>query len=545
MLKTLYYLDRNNDYAKRLSKRLLQDPSFPYEVVFLSAETSSPAALDGKTEAVLLFAEGERSFSDKVSLPKIMLTEAPSRENDRSLCKYQPYPTLVAELLKKMEKAEKSGENDTFSDLHNRLLSELQKTIPLDEDLSDEELHRKIEVLLSEDPGLLLTDEEKKAHEALLFAALRRFDLLSILMDDPSVTEVMINGASKIFLEKGGKVEQSDRKFTSEERLIGMIQRISAFSDRRINASVPMADAGLPDGSRVNMVLPPVSLSGPVVTVRRFPEQPVTMEDLIEWGSISRAAAEYLQVLVRCRYTLFISGGTGAGKTTFLQALAGMIPQNERVITIEDSPELQIRNLPNLVRLATRPANLEGLREITVRQLLRNALRMRPDRIIVGEIRGAEALDMLQAMNTGHDGSISTGHGNSAKDMLFRIETMCMMADHLLPLQAIRQQISSALDLLVHLSRFRDGSRRVTGIYELRGMQEGEIVAAPLFIFREEGEEDGKIKGRLYRTKERLQNREKLQIYGGRLPKAEDPAGGTAEGGGHPAAAPGTEPDFL
>ena len=545
MLKTLYYLDRNNDYAKRLSKRLLQDPSFPYEVVFLSAETSSPAALDGKTEAVLLFAEGERSFSDKVSLPKIMLTEAPSRENDRSLCKYQPYPTLVAELLKKMEKAEKSGENDTFSDLHNRLLSELQKTIPLDEDLSDEELHRKIEVLLSEDSGLSLTEEEKKAHEALLFAALRRFDLLSILMDDPSVTEVMINGASKIFLEKGGKVEQSDRKFTSEERLIGMIQRISALSDRRINASVPMADAVLPDGSRVNMVLPPVSLSGPVVTVRRFPEQPVTMEDLIEWGSISRAAAEYLQVLVRCRYTLFISGGTGAGKTTFLQALAGMIPQNERVITIEDSPELQIRNLPNLVRLATRPANLEGLREITVRQLLRNALRMRPDRIIVGEIRGAEALDMLQAMNTGHDGSISTGHGNSAKDMLFRIETMCMMADHLLPLQAIRQQISSALDLLVHLSRFRDGSRRVTGIYELRGMQEGEIVAAPLFIFREEGEEDGKIKGRLFRTKERLQNREKLQIYGGRLPKAEDPTGGTAEGSGHPAAAPGTEPDFL
>ncbi len=396
MLKTLYYLDRNNDYAKRLSKRLLQDPSFPYEVVFLSAETSSPAALDGKTEAVLLFAEGERSFSDKVSLPKIMLTEATSRENDRSLCKYQPYPTLVAELLKKMEKAEKSGENDTFSDLHNRLLSELQKTIPLDEDLSDEELHRKIEVLLSEDSGLSLTEEEKKAHEALLFAALRRFDLLSILMDDPSVTEVMINGASKIFLEKGGKVEQSDRKFTSEERLIGMIQRISALSDRRINASVPMADAVLPDGSRVNMVLPPVSLSGPVVTVRRFPEQPVTMEDLIEWGSISRAAAEYLQVLVRCRYTLFISGGTGAGKTTFLQALAGMIPQNERVITIEDSPELQIRNLPNLVRLATRPANLEGLREITVRQLLRNALRMRPDRIIVGEIRGAEALDMLQ-----------------------------------------------------------------------------------------------------------------------------------------------------
>lgn len=288
-----------------------------------------------------------------------------------------------------------------------------------------------------------------------------------------------------------------------------------------------MVDARLFDGSRVNIVLPPIALDGPAVTVRRFPREPISMQELISWGSITEDAADLLKTLVRCGYNIFISGGTGAGKTTFLGALAEYIPDTERVITIEDSAELRLRNVKNIVRLESRPANLEGDYEVTIRDLIRNALRMRPDRIIVGEIRSAEALDMLQAMNTGHDGSISTGHANSARDMLSRIETMVLMGMDL-PLAAIRAQIASGIDILVHLGRLRDRSRRVMGIYEVTGVEAEEVVIRPLYEFREEGMDGDQVRGTLQRSGFRLQNTEKLLARGERIPELQAEPEGTA-----------------
>ncbi len=317
-----------------------------------------------------------------------------------------------------------------------------------------------------------------------LYDSFRRLDILQELVDDPTVTEIMVNGADRIFVERRGRICRWEQRFDGTEQLEDMIQQIVSRINRAVNVSHPIADARLEDGSRVHVVLPPVALDGPVVTIRKFPE-PITAEKLIELGSLNEEAAELLKRLVRAGYNLFISGGTGSGKTTFLNAMSGFIPETERVITIEDSAELQIRHVPNLVRLETRNANGEGEGAIEISDLIRASLRMRPDRIIVGEVRGKECLDMLQALNTGHSGSLSTGHGNSPRDMLTRLETMTLMAADI-PLAAVRSQIASAIDILVHLGRLRDKTRKVLEIVEVRNVVDGEIRLNPLFRFVEE-----------------------------------------------------------
>lgn len=404
-----------------------------------------------------------------------------------------------------------------MDEIRDVLYEELIRGIDLKDELEDEDLYRRIDVVLGEhSKRFKLTFRDKQRYREALFSALRRLDVLSLVMDDESVTEIMVNGTDRIFIEREGRIEPYDATFTTAEKLSDVVQQIASKVNRRVNEATPMADARLKDGSRVNIVLPPVAINGPAVTIRRFPKEPVSMDRLIRWGALTEEAAAFLKELVVCGYNIFISGGTGAGKTTFLGALAEYIPENERVITIEDSAELRLRNVKNLVRLESRPPNLEGEYEVTIRDLIRNALRMRPDRIIVGEIRSEEALDMLQAMNTGHDGSLSTGHANSAADMLSRIETMVLMGKDL-PISAIRSQIASGIDVMVHLGRLRDRSRKVLGIYEVLGMKDGKVELGTLFEFREEGAHGREVKGRLVRTEQPLRRLEKLRARNGRL----------------------------
>lgn len=383
-----------------------------------------------------------------------------------------------------------------------------------EEEVSDEKVQEIIEnILLREgkERGLLLREREKLSKE--LFHALRKLDILQELIEDPGVTEIMVNGTEAIFVEQNGTLFQWDKQFVSKEVLEGVVQQIVGRMNRVVNESNPIVDTRLPNGSRVNIVLPPVALNGPILTIRRFPEKAITMEDLLNFGSVTEEAASFLKILVQCGYNIFISGGTGSGKTTFLNALSNFIPQSERIITIEDSAELQIKNIPNLVRLETRNKNQEGSEEISIRDLIKSALRMRPDRIIVGEVRGGEAIDMIQCLNTGHDGSLSTGHANSSKDMLSRLETMILMGMDL-PLPAIRRQIASGIDILVHLGRLRDRSRRVLEIAEVLDYMDGEIVLQSLFLFQEEGcGKNGRVKGRLIK-KNSLYHREKLAACG-------------------------------
>ena len=381
-------------------------------------------------------------------------------------------------------------------------------------ELSDEEVEEAIdEVLLGEQNLVICPVELRRRLRKELFDSLRRLDILQIFVEDSSVTEIMINGTEHIFVERDGRLQELDASFDSLEKLQDVIQRIVAGCNRVVNEASPIVDARLPDGSRVNIVMNPVALNGPVVTIRRFPEKPVTMDWLIRQGSVSGEAAGFLEKLVRAGYNIFISGGTGSGKTTFLNVLSQFIPAEERVITIEDSAELQLLGLPNLVRLETRNSNVEGCREITVRELIRSSLRMRPTRIIVGEVRGAEAVDMLQCMNPGHDGSMSTGHANSGKDMLARLENMVLMGMEL-PLTAVRQQIASGIDVIVHLGRLRDRSRRVLEITEVVGCENGEIKLNPLFVFEEAGEDSaGGIIGRLGKKGELLREN-KLRAAG-------------------------------
>ena len=333
------------------------------------------------------------------------------------------------------------------------------------------------------------------------------------LTDDPKVTEIMINGYDHIFLERAGRLYRWDKKFESKEKLEDVIQQIVAKCNRTVNEASPIVDARLENGSRVNIVLQPVALNGPIVTIRRFPERPFLMDDLMGFGAINEEAVDFLRKLVIAGYNIFISGGTGSGKTTFLNALSDFIPKGERIITIEDSAELQIVGVDNLVRLETRNANVEGCSEITIRDLIKSSLRMRPDRIIVGEVRGAEAIDMLQALNTGHDGSLSTGHANSAADMLARLETMILMGMDL-PIPAIRGQLASGIDIIVHLGRLRDKSRKVLEIAEVLDYEDGEIKLQPLYRFIEEAENsEGKIIGRIERENS-LVHTEKLRSAG-------------------------------
>ncbi|WP_172197678.1 CpaF family protein [Saccharibacillus qingshengii] len=399
-------------------------------------------------------------------------------------------------------------------ELFRAMRAEVRSSLDVTQTADDGELMTRIErKVLSDSRSSAMTSGEKRMLVRRVYDSFRGLDILQPLVDDKSVTEIMINGHREIFIEREGEVHRIPQSFESREKLEDIVQTIVSGVNRIVNESSPIVDARLKDGSRVNVVLPPIALKGPTMTIRKFPEQPMTMDELVRRGALDEEAAEVLKVLVRSRYNIFISGGTGSGKTTFLNALSQYIPPDERVITIEDSAELQIVTVPNLVSLETRNANVEGKGEISIRDLIRSSLRMRPNRIVVGEVRGAEALDMLQAMNTGHDGSLSTGHANSAKDMLSRLETMVLSGADL-PIEVVRQQISSAIDVFVHLSRLRDRSRRVVEISEVTGMNGGQVELRPLFLFKEEGERDGRIAGRLQRSAEPMKHTEKLQNAG-------------------------------
>lgn len=394
-----------------------------------------------------------------------------------------------------------------------QLRDEIMQELDLTRQLEDEEVYRLVEEHAGQfSRKRMLTLRERDELEQFLFHSMRKLDVLQELLEDKEISEIMVNGADHIFYEKGGRLYESDRHFSSKEKLGDVIQQMAGYSNRMVNEASPIVDTRLADGSRVNIVLEPVALDGSAISIRKFPERPIGMADLIRMGSLTGEAAEFLRVLVCSGYNIFISGGTGSGKTTFLNALSQYIPREERIITIEDSAELQLLDKPNLVRLETRNANTEGVVPITIRDLIRTALRMRPERIVVGECRGAEALDVLQAMNTGHDGSLSTGHANSCRDMLSRLETMVLMGMEL-PLPAIRSQIASGIDILVHLGRLRDKSRRVLSIAEIIGMTDGEIALRELFRFEETGEECGLVQGSLVRTAG-LQNTEKCRRAG-------------------------------
>lgn len=393
--------------------------------------------------------------------------------------------------------------------LHARILDELD----LSKEVEDEELTRIIyRVLREAESREYLPLNVKTALGRELFNAFRKLDLLEEFLEDDEITEVMINGTQNIFYEKKGRIFQSDKRFLSKEKLEDVIQQIVAGANRLVNEASPIVDARLADGSRVNVVLAPIALNGPIVTIRKFPTESITMRQLIAWNSISEEVAEFLALLVESGYNIFISGGTGSGKTTFLNALSQYIPKDERIITIEDNAELRILDVPNLVSLEARNANVEGTGEVTIRQLIKSALRMRPDRIIVGEVRSAEAIDMLQALNTGHDGSLSTGHANSPEDMLSRLETMVLMGMEL-PLTAIRRQIASGIDVIVHLGRLRDKSRKLLEVSEVMDYREGEIHLQTVYRYEETGEENGKIQG-VWEKKGELKHTGKLLAAG-------------------------------
>ena len=391
----------------------------------------------------------------------------------------------------------------------------ITENLPLSK-LSDEELQEKVEAITMEKlSGQYISIEQQVSIVEQVYSSIRGFGLLDSIISDDTITEVMINGPQNIFIEQNGRLFKLDKEFESQRRLEDIIQRIVGLAGREVNQANPICDTRLPDGSRVNVVLPPIALCGPTVTIRKFSKTPMTIEKLIQYGSITKEIAEKLQMLVKAKYNIFISGGTGSGKTTFLNALSNYIPKDERVITIEDSAELQIEGIDNLVSLETRNANASGAGQITIRDLIKSSLRMRPERIIVGEVRGGEALDMLQAMNTGHDGSLSTGHANSTEDMLSRLETMVLQGAAGLPLEAIRQQIASAVDIIIHLSRLRDKSRKTMEITEVVGYENGKIILNPLYVFEEdENSTLERVSGTLHRTKNPMKNTFKLQRAG-------------------------------
>ena len=423
----------------------------------------------------------------------------------------------------------------------------INRNIDLKKDLSDEEIEEIItKAVFEKSRDTYLSVSDKQFLISFIFNAMRRLDIIQPLLDDHAVTEIMVNGPENIFIEREGRISKLNLAFVNKEKLEDVIQTIVSKVNRTVNEASPLVDARLEDGSRVSVVLPPIALNGPILTIRKFPDKPITMEQLLAYHSLTEEAADVLQQMVKAKYNLFICGGTGSGKTTFLNALSNFIPADERIVTIEDSAELQIVSVKNIVKLETRNANTEGKGQITIRDLIKTSLRMRPDRIIVGEVRGGEALDMLQAMNTGHDGSLSTGHANSSLDMLSRLETMVLMAApfplaairrqiaaaldviiHLsrletmvltassFPLEAIRQQIASALDVMIHLGRLRDKTRRVLEISEVVGYQDGEIVLNPLFVFNDEGKISvERVEGALVRTANPMIHTMKFKMSG-------------------------------
>ena len=393
--------------------------------------------------------------------------------------------------------------------LHARILEELDMTREIEDEELTELIYRVLQEASSEE-YLSLSRKTELGKE--LFNAFRKLDLLQEFLEDEGITEIMINGTRSIFFERDGRIHKSDKRFLSKEKLEDVIQQIVAGSNRLVNEASPIVDARLADGSRVNVVLEPVAVNGPIVTIRKFGKDAITMDQLIAWNSISKEISAFLATLVAAGYNIFISGGTGSGKTTFLKALSQYIPKDERIITIEDNAELKLQDIPNLVSLEARNPNVEGTGAVTIRDLIKAALRMRPDRIIVGEVRGAEAIDMLQALNTGHDGSLSTGHANSTADMLARLETMVLMGMNL-PLPAIQRQIASGIDIIVHLGRLRDKSRKLLEVSEVLGYENGKICLQSLYKYEEEGEKAGKITGN-WRKIHEITNDQKLKMAG-------------------------------
>lgn len=395
-----------------------------------------------------------------------------------------------------------------------QLYDQVMDKMDLTRDIGDEELMDMIhEVIREAAEAEYMPLQEQIRLSRQLFHSFRKLDVLQELVEDETITEIMINGTDEIFLEREGRIIQSDRKFMSIEKLEDVIQQIVAGTNRYVNELSPIVDARLEDGSRVNVVLKPVALNGPIMTIRKFPKDTVTMDQLISWGSVTQEVVEFVKMIVKAKYNIFVSGGTGSGKTTFLNAMSDYIPKDERIITIEDNAELQIRGVPNLVRLEARNANLEGEGAVTIRDLIKSALRMRPDRIIVGEVRGDETVDMISsAMLNGHSGSMSTGHSNNPADMLHRLETMMMMGIDL-PLVAIQRQVASAIDIIIHLGRLRDKTRKLLAIVEVLGYEEGKIQMQTLYEFREEGCKNEKVQGAIVKVEE-LVHRDKLLAAG-------------------------------
>ncbi len=400
-------------------------------------------------------------------------------------------------------------DRNTFDKYRSELRKIVLSKIDCFNDIEDEEVYKWIdEALMEKCRTVYLSISDRKQLRLEIFNSLRKLDVLQEIVDCPDITEIMVNGTEHIFIEKAGQIYEWDRHFESREKLWDVIQHIVSKTNRIVNESSPIVDTRLENGSRVNVVLPPIAINGPIVTIRRFPEEAITMEGLLKLNSIDEPTAYFLEKLVKAKYNIIISGGTGSGKTTFLNVLSEFIPKDERIITIEDAAELQIRGIANLVRLETRNANSEGKNEIGMRELIKSALRMRPDRIIIGETRGAECVELLQAMNTGHDGSISTGHANSASDMLARMEMMVLMGMDI-PLVAVQRQIASAIDIIIHLGRMKDKSRKVLEVVEVEGYKNGEFMLNPLVKFVSEGEKNNKIYGK-YEVCGQLKNDFKL-----------------------------------
>ena len=398
--------------------------------------------------------------------------------------------------------------NELKQEIKSRLLEKLDHSMEMEDEAVQELVENEV-WLMGKETYIPLAEKKRLCRE--IYYAIRKYDVLQELLEDETVTEIMVNGPDHIFIEKEGRLQQWQTAFESEDKLLDVIQQIVAKANRVVNESSPIVDARL-FGSRVHVVLPPVALNGPILTIRRFGKTPLLIPELLRLGSVSQEICTFLEKLVIAGYNIFISGGTGSGKTTFLNALSSFIPRTERIITIEDSAELQIQGNDNLVRLETRNANVEGCKPVTIRDLIRASLRMRPDRIIVGEVRGAEAIDMLQALNTGHDGSLSTGHANSAADMIARLETMVLMGMEL-PLAAIRRQIAGGVDLIVHLGRLQDKSRRVLSVSEVVGYEQGEVLLSVLYEFQETGERNGNVQG-IWKKTGSLVHTEKLQQAG-------------------------------
>jgi pilus assembly protein CpaF len=421
----------------------------------------------------------------------------------------------------RVRRAPAEPRRDTFIDLKERIQDKLIAELDPQMDISKtDEVRRTIEEMYDQilvQEGTILTRQERQRLFEQIVAEILGFGPLEPLLADESITEIMVNGAQKVFIERKGKLEKTSLAFESDDHLMRIIDRIVSPLGRRIDESSPYVDARLPDGSRVNAIIPPLALNGPTLTIRKFSKTPLTVEDLIRFGSITPEAIEFLKACVIARLNVIVSGGTGSGKTTFLNVLSGFIPGDERIITVENAAELQLRQ-EHVVTLESRPPNIEGKGEVTIRDLVINCLRMRPDRIVVGECRGGEALDMLQAMNTGHDGSLTTAHSNSPRDTLSRLETMCLMAGMDLPVRAIREQIASAVDLIVHQERMRDGTRKIVNVTEVQGMEGDVIVMSDIFAFEQQGMEAGRIIGRLKPTGIRPKFVDRIETAGIHLP---------------------------